>query len=122
MRSPCPPPEGPSSGIMVIQDEESEPTCCFGLCKSSDIKDLPFPQNKSLEHRYTTGIGIACNTTHHFQDVVFIPVLNQPLSSNRYYVIQPHGKHKGYALLITQLGHINVVLLMISRFYDLYIS
>ncbi|GMY26743.1 hypothetical protein FCV25MIE_21985 [Fagus crenata] len=92
-----PPPEGPSSGILVIQDEESEPTCCFGLCKSSDIKDLPFPQNKSLEHRYTTGIGIACNTTHHFQDVVFIPVLNQPLSSNRYYVIQPHGKHKGDA-------------------------
>ena len=101
-----PPPEGPSSGILVIQDEESEPTCCFGLCKSSDIKDLPFPQNKSLEHRYTTGIGIACNTTHHFQDVVFIPVLNQPLSSYRYYVIQPHGKHKGYALLITQLCHI----------------
>ena len=53
-----PPPEGSSSGILVIQDEKAEPTSCFGLFRSNDIKDLPFPQNKSLEHRYTAGIGV----------------------------------------------------------------
>ncbi|KAG2706805.1 hypothetical protein I3760_05G119400 [Carya illinoinensis] len=52
-----PPPEGPSSVILVILDEEAEPTRCFSLCKTGYIKDLPLPQNKSLEHRYTTGIG-----------------------------------------------------------------
>lgn len=90
-----PAPEGPSSGILVIQDEESEPTCCFGLCKRSDINDLPFPQNKSLEHRYSTGIGHT--QVLHFQNIVFIPVLNQPLSSNLYYAIRPYGKHRGEA-------------------------
>ncbi|KAG6654037.1 uncharacterized protein LOC122308835 [Carya illinoinensis] len=90
-----PPPEGPSSGILVILDEEAEPTRCFGLCKTGYIKDLPFPQNKSLEHRYTTGIGF--ERDFHFQKVVFIPVLDQPLSSNRYYAIQPYGKHRGEA-------------------------
>ncbi|KAJ6295269.1 hypothetical protein OIU76_027618 [Salix suchowensis] len=29
--------------------------------------------------------------------VIFIPVLNQPLSSNRYYLIECQGKHKGEA-------------------------
>ncbi|XP_059446829.1 uncharacterized protein LOC132178405 [Corylus avellana] len=89
-----PPPEGPSSGILVIQDEESEPTCCFGLCKSIDIKHLPFPQNKSLQHRYSTGFGHT--KVLHFQNMIFIPVLNQPLSSNLYYAIQ-YRKHKGEA-------------------------
>ncbi|KAF3945501.1 hypothetical protein ACB098_03G093000 [Castanea mollissima] len=103
-----PPPEGPSSGILVIQDEEAEPNSCFGLCRSNDIKDLPFPQNKSLEHRYTTGIGVACNTAHHFQNVIFIPVLNQPLSSNLYYAIQPHGKDKGEAFTNSKEDHIDV--------------
>ncbi|KAG6712692.1 hypothetical protein I3842_05G114900 [Carya illinoinensis] len=60
-----PPPEGPSSGILVILDEEAEPTRCFSLCKTGYIKDLPLPQNKSLEHRYTTGIGF--ERYFHFQ-------------------------------------------------------
>ena len=108
-------PEGPRFGILVIQDEEAEPTSCFGLFRSNDIMDLPFPQNKSLEHRYITGIGVAFNTVHHFQNVIFIPVLNQPLSSNLYYAIQPHGKDKGYALLIINNTYV-IVLLLISRF------
>ncbi|KAB1206512.1 hypothetical protein CJ030_MR7G000032 [Morella rubra] len=87
-----PPPEGPSSGILVIQDEEAEPTCCFGMCKTGEIKELPFPQNKSLELRYTIGIGY--ERTSHFHNVTFIPVLNQPLSSNCYYAVQPYGKHR----------------------------
>ncbi|KAK6116391.1 hypothetical protein DH2020_049853 [Rehmannia glutinosa] len=89
------PPEGPNSGYLVIQDEESETYSCFGCCKNRTLKDLPFPQNKELTVRYTTSTG---ENTHVSLDPVFlIPVLNQPLSSNRYYAIVPHGKHKGEA-------------------------
>ncbi|XP_004298323.1 PREDICTED: uncharacterized protein LOC101294756 [Fragaria vesca subsp. vesca] len=52
-----PPPEGPNSGILVIQDEESEPTICCGLFKGHELKDLPFPQNKNLKLRYSSGAG-----------------------------------------------------------------
>ncbi|XP_044489779.1 uncharacterized protein LOC123214112 [Mangifera indica] len=94
-----PPPEGPNSGILVILDEEAEPTCCFGLCKSDELKELPFPQNKNLKTRYSTtsGTGNGSHTHVHYHRVVFIPVLNLPLSSNRYYAIQPRGSHKGEA-------------------------
>lgn len=89
------PPEGPNSGYLVIQDEESEIYCCFGLCKNRDLIDLPFPQNKNLTTRYSSGSGENQHTSYH--DVTFFPVLNQPLSRNQYYVIEPHGKHKGMA-------------------------
>ncbi|WOH07771.1 hypothetical protein DCAR_0727205 [Daucus carota subsp. sativus] len=69
------PPQGPNSGYLVIQDEESEIYSCFGLCK-----------NRAGEHRHTS-----------YHDATFVPVLNQPLSSKRYYVIEPHGKRKGMA-------------------------
>ncbi|XP_023632750.1 uncharacterized protein LOC17899061 isoform X2 [Capsella rubella] len=84
------PPEGPNSGIMVIQDEESQPTCCFGSCYEGRLKGLPFPQNVKLAATYSR------SQTHH-TPVVFIPVLDQPLSSNLYYVIQRRGKHTGKA-------------------------
>ncbi|CAN0929886.1 hypothetical protein LINGRAHAP2_LOCUS37318 [Linum grandiflorum] len=90
-----PPPEGPNSGILVIQDEESQPTCFFGLCNSSRVRDLPFPQNKNLQVRYTKQSGEHRHVE--INRVVFIPVLGQPLSANRYYVIKRHGKHKGEA-------------------------
>ncbi|CAK7326468.1 unnamed protein product [Dovyalis caffra] len=94
-----PPPEGPNSGVLIIQDEEAEPTCCFGLCKSDEVEDLPFPQNKNLKVRYSTSRGAGQN--HHsdvsINRVIFIPVLNQPLSSNRYHVIERRGRHKGEA-------------------------
>ncbi|KAA8529240.1 hypothetical protein F0562_033961 [Nyssa sinensis] len=89
------PPDGPNSGYLVLQDEESETTTCFGLCKNRYLIDLPFPQNKNLTTRYSSGAGE--NRSVSLDDVVFIPVLNQPLSSNRYYVIKPHGTHKGEA-------------------------
>ncbi|KAF9677251.1 hypothetical protein SADUNF_Sadunf08G0088500 [Salix dunnii] len=95
-----PPPEGPNSGILIIQDEEAEPTCCFGLFKSHQVEDLPFPQNKNLRVRYTTSTGNAGNGTMnstYINRVIFIPVLNQPLSSNQYYVIKRRGRHKGEA-------------------------
>ncbi|KAH7574982.1 hypothetical protein JRO89_XS02G0029600 [Xanthoceras sorbifolium] len=90
-----PPPEGPNSGVLVILDEEAEPTCCFGKCKSCELPQLPFPQNKNLKTRYTIHTGEGSYDS--YNKVVFIPVLNQPLSSNRYYAIKPCGRHKGKA-------------------------
>ena len=95
-----PPPEGPNSGILVILDEEAEPTCCFGICKSNQLPELPFPQNKNLKTSYTTSTGNGGSSTS-YNKIVFIPVLNQPLSSNLYYAIQPRGSHTGYVYIIT---------------------
>ncbi|PSR84975.1 Protein of unknown function DUF1262 protein [Actinidia chinensis var. chinensis] len=89
------PPEGPNSGYLVLQDEESETTTCFGLCKNRYIFNLPFPQNKNLIVRYSSGSGDDRHVSH--DEASFIPVLNQPLSSNRYYAIKPHGSRKGEA-------------------------
>lgn len=86
------PPEGPNSGILVILDEEAEPTCCFGKCKRDELRDLPFPQNKSVKTRYAIELG-DFGSYEFQQKVVLIPVLYQPLSSNQYYAIKPH---KGY--------------------------
>lgn len=91
-----PPPEGPNSGILVIQDEEAMPTRCLGLCDTDRIKELPLPQNKSLELYYAQGISYL--RTLHFHNVFFVPVLNQPLSSNLYYAIHPYGKDRGYGI------------------------
>ncbi|OMO75448.1 hypothetical protein CCACVL1_16169 [Corchorus capsularis] len=87
--------EGPDLGVLVILDEEAEPTCCFGLCKSDFLDDLPFPQNKKIEIRYSTGTGENRRTQR--DPAFFVPVLGQPLSSNRYYVLKPRGSHKGKA-------------------------
>ncbi|CAL1392390.1 unnamed protein product [Linum trigynum] len=81
-----PPPEGPNSGVLVIQDEEAQPTCLFGLMNSSRVTDLPFPQNKNLQVRYTKRTGEHRRVETH--RVVFVPVLGRPLSANRYYVIK----------------------------------
>ncbi|XP_065852084.1 uncharacterized protein [Euphorbia lathyris] len=89
-----PPPEGPNSGILVIQDEEAQPTCCFGLCNSDQVRDLPFPQNTNLRVEYSTGTGQHRHVS--VDRVIFIPVLNLPLSSNQYYCIPRKGKHKGH--------------------------
>ncbi|KAH7515383.1 hypothetical protein FEM48_Zijuj10G0020600 [Ziziphus jujuba var. spinosa] len=84
-----PPPEGPNAGILVIQDEAAEPKYFFGLFKSHEIKDLALPQNKDIKLRYSTGANNirhnrkTCTNRHveHFY-AAFIPVLDQPLSSN----------------------------------------
>ncbi|PPE02593.1 hypothetical protein GOBAR_DD00366 [Gossypium barbadense] len=77
---------GPNSGILVILDEEAEPTFCFELCKSHQLDSSPFPQNKKIELQYGNDAG---------RYVAFIPVLGQPLSSNRYYALKAQGRHKG---------------------------
>lgn len=49
-------PEGPNSGYLVIKDEQAETYCCFGLCNNHDLMNLPFPQNKDLIIRNSTGV------------------------------------------------------------------
>ncbi|XP_077236559.1 uncharacterized protein LOC143878129 [Tasmannia lanceolata] len=93
------PPEGPNSGYLVLFDEESEEevtSCCWGTCKTlSRISELPFPQNKFLTVTYSTTTNQESHT--HWDKVLFVPVLDQPLSSNRYYVIWAEGKDIGKA-------------------------
>lgn len=57
--------------------------------------DMPIPQNKKLTVRYES--GAAENRSVSSEDVMFIPVLNKPLSSNQFYAIKHHGKRKGQA-------------------------
>lgn len=88
------PPEGPYTGYLVITDEEAEAqeTYCWGIRKSRRVKKLPFPQDKILS---------VVHSSDHEETIVkkawFIPVLDQPLSSNCYYVIKAKGSQKGQA-------------------------
>lgn len=91
------PPEGPNLGHLVLQDDEAESYCCFGWWKRG-ISHLPFPQNRSLTITYTVNTGSGVIVLK--DGVMFIPALNQPLSSNLYYVILRKGKHQGYIYLI----------------------
>ncbi|KAH6762003.1 hypothetical protein C2S52_019436 [Perilla frutescens var. hirtella] len=89
------PPDGPNSGILVIQDEESVTYSCFGCCKNRSLNHLPFPQDKELTVKYTRSSGDSVQVS--LDPLFFIPVLGLPLSSNRYYAIIPHKKRKGEA-------------------------
>ncbi|XP_044478970.1 uncharacterized protein LOC123205959 [Mangifera indica] len=88
------PREGPYSGFLVITDEEAEAedSFCWGACKFRSVKRLPFPQDKLLTVVHSSDYQEISKTK-----VLFIPVLDQPLSSNRYYVIRAKGKYKGQA-------------------------
>lgn len=92
-----PPPEGPYSAYLVFQQDEDEREeeqggCCWPGCYNR-LKELPFPQDKCLSIRYTTNNGQNSRTERN--KTYFIPVLGQPISSNRYYVIRAERKHKG---------------------------
>ncbi|XVF18593.1 hypothetical protein REPUB_Repub11eG0036400 [Reevesia pubescens] len=89
-----PPAEGPYSGYLVITDEDAEEqdTFCFGACKRKAVEKLPFPQDKMLNVVHSSEVEETMVTR-----VWFIPVLDQPLSSNRYYVIRARGRYKGLA-------------------------
>lgn len=84
-----PPAEGLNSGYLVVQDEEFMTPFCFDLCKipSDYIEDLPLPSNKILKVDHNLN----------YDSYIFaIPVINQPLSANRYYAIKAHS-HEGEA-------------------------
>lgn len=84
------PPDGPNSGYLVIQDDYESQHSCFATC-TEYLTALPLPQNKELRilHR----------------PFFIIPVLNQPLSSNRYYFIQAKGDHIGEAFCCFMKKH-----------------
>ncbi|PON45862.1 hypothetical protein TorRG33x02_327760 [Trema orientale] len=101
------PPDGPYSGLLVVTDEEADAqdTFCWGqswgLCKRKNVKKLPFPQDKILTIVYTSEYHETTTT-----NVWFIPVPDQPLSSNCYYVIRAKGRHKGKACTCSREGDI----------------
>ncbi|CAK9316782.1 unnamed protein product [Citrullus colocynthis] len=91
----APPPAGPNSGILIVQDFNAERRCCFSILRDNLTMDLPFPQNKKLNLEYSYGFEHHDNNDYFYG--VFIPVLNQPLSSNCYYILQTRGQHAGKA-------------------------
>ena len=88
------PPDAPYSGYLVTTDEEAEAedTCCWRLCRHKKVKMLPFPQDKIFRITHLSEYQQISDTK-----VWFVPVPDQPLSSNRYYVIRAKGRYKGYA-------------------------
>uniref|UniRef100_A0A0E0LUY9 Uncharacterized protein n=1 Tax=Oryza punctata TaxID=4537 RepID=A0A0E0LUY9_ORYPU len=92
-----PPPDGRNSGYVVVKgpddDGGDDETCCWGKCGGSRVRDLPFPQNRVLTVRYTEHHGESSTT--YTDAVVFVPVPDLPLASNRYYAVVATGKHKG---------------------------
>uniref|UniRef100_A0A0D9X7T0 Uncharacterized protein n=1 Tax=Leersia perrieri TaxID=77586 RepID=A0A0D9X7T0_9ORYZ len=98
-----PPPDGPGSGILVVEDEASVERAkrWWGLWQDREVYGLPFPQSRKLKVEYTTtsSSGSDTSTTHHTStdrdDVVFVPVVGQPLSSGRYYAVRATGRHAG---------------------------
>lgn len=101
-----PPTEGPYSGYLVITDEDAEDqdTFCFGACKRKSVEKLPFPTDKMLNVVHSSEVEETSVTR-----VWFIPVLDQPLSSNKYYVIRAKGRYKGY-------GFLSYIALLIKHF------
>ncbi|KAL6598540.1 hypothetical protein ACP70R_046239 [Stipagrostis hirtigluma subsp. patula] len=82
-----PPPEGQNSGYLVLKsaDDDAEDYEAFCCGDAKGVWELPFPQNRVLN-------------VHDGDDdeaVVFVPVHDQPLASNRYYAVIATGKYKG---------------------------
>ncbi|WVZ49641.1 hypothetical protein U9M48_000981 [Paspalum notatum var. saurae] len=119
------PPEGPGSGFPVVLDEaaveQARRTCCWGLCRGPRVRSLPFPQSLKLSlkqddapHPVETAVNCASEilgsrkclnvsggrppglrTATAPDYAVFVPVVGEPLSSRRYYVVCADGKHAG---------------------------
>ncbi|KAL8161408.1 hypothetical protein V2J09_012897 [Rumex salicifolius] len=76
--------EGPSSGYLVLQDsqeeeEESVKSRCCASTYEFKVTGLPFPQNALLT--------IHPEYEDKLYEFLFVPVFDQPLSSNRYYIM-----------------------------------
>ncbi|XP_045083804.1 uncharacterized protein [Aegilops tauschii subsp. strangulata] len=91
-----PPPDGRNSGYLVVKGDDDggdDETCCWGQCGGTRVRDLPFPQNRVLTLRYTEHHGQSSTT--YTDSVIFVPVPDQPVASNRYYAVVASGKRKG---------------------------
>lgn len=100
-----PPPEGPNCGYLVISDDDmgirqkqrNNNNSRVNWRGEERILHLPIPQNKDFN---------VCpyNDEDNYR-VIFIPVLNHPLSSNRYYVITRQDPNKGYLSNLIYLSY-----------------
>jgi hypothetical protein len=88
-----PPPEGRNSGYLVVKGAADEETRLWGLLADRRVRELPFPQDRVLKVQYTVSTGQS--TATYQESVVFVPVPDQPLASNRYYAVIAKGKRKG---------------------------
>ncbi|KAL2904859.1 Larvicidal toxin 51 kDa protein [Bienertia sinuspersici] len=88
----APPPEGPNSGYLVIQDDEPIRPSCFCGSTSVTINNLPLPSNKIINFDFTNDND----------RIIAVPIINYPLSSNRYYIIKAHRKHTGEAYVCSK--------------------
>lgn len=85
------PPEGGNAGYLVMKaatDDEDDEITCWGT--SRRVLELPFPQNRVLRVEY----GVGDNSTYQ-ENVVFVPIPDQPLASNRYYIVVAMASTRG---------------------------
>uniref|UniRef100_A0A7N0U1G1 Uncharacterized protein n=1 Tax=Kalanchoe fedtschenkoi TaxID=63787 RepID=A0A7N0U1G1_KALFE len=87
-----PPPDGPFSGVAVIMDEESMRRKGKGSSQRADVNYLPIPQNKLIKISRVIGDG------EESEYVMMIPVVDEPLSSDTYYVIKTTSKMAGLSI------------------------
>nr|CAB3480914.1 unnamed protein product [Digitaria exilis] len=84
-----PPPEGRNAGYLIVKkardDEDGETTC---LGPTGRVLGLPFPQNRML----------SVESGENYDDIMFVPVPDHPLASNRYYIVAASGNYKGLVL------------------------
>ncbi|KAL0450394.1 UNVERIFIED_CONTAM: hypothetical protein Slati_1595800 [Sesamum latifolium] len=101
------------SGHLVVSDEESEAmdSFCCGIWKNDRIKRLPFPSDKILQVVHPSLHEEAASVTK----VWFVPVLDRPLSSNRYYIIKAKGRRKGQAYTCSREGDSGMCCLKSTR-------
>ncbi|XP_047963498.1 uncharacterized protein LOC125208001 [Salvia hispanica] len=93
------------SGHLVVTDEESEAmdSFCCGIWRNHKINRLPFPSDRVLQVVHSSlqeEVGVI--------KAWFVPVLDQPLSSNRYYVIKAKGRRKGQAYTCSREGDVGM--------------
>jgi hypothetical protein len=91
-----PPPDGGNSGYLVVKDidddsDDEQVWCTGGVRSRSLVENLPFPQNRVFTVGYDHGDG----ENKAKDTVLFVPVLDQPLASNRYYPVIASGRRKG---------------------------
>eukprot|EP00253_Pinus_taeda_P013509 PITA_13509 len=85
-RVPVLPPPDPHSAYLVLQGNEEEEE--DNLLGRRRVRKLPFPQDRCLQ----------IMGSKEESRMYFIPVLGQPISSNRYYVVRAGGMDKGLVL------------------------
>ncbi|XP_066336130.1 uncharacterized protein [Miscanthus floridulus] len=111
--------------VVLDEATEQASTLCCGLCLDPRVRCLPFPQNRQLSVKQgnssdplegfgkcidviseilgkalddPSGGGRAPGAGRYVAPpdyVMFVPVIGQPLSSGRYYVVKVDGKHTG---------------------------